>query len=43
MTKTGKVFVKRLSSLSNNSIREQEKGYMNRLKEEKVEGDIELF
>ena len=40
---TGKVFVKHLSSLNNNTIREREKGYMKRLEKEKIEGDIELF
>lgn len=40
---TGKVRVKRLRSLHNNTIVEQEKTYLNKIEKEPVSGDIELF
>jgi len=40
---TGKVKVKRLRSLHNNVIAEQETMYLNTIEEKPVSGDIELF
>jgi chemotaxis protein CheD len=40
---TGKVRVKRLRSLHNNSIAEQENLYLSRIVEKPVSGDVELF
>jgi chemotaxis protein CheD len=40
---TGKVRVKRLRSLHNNTIVEQEKTYLSKIEKEPVSGDIELF
>lgn len=40
---TGKVRVKCLRSLHNNTIADQEKMYLNKLEEKPVSGDIELF
>lgn len=41
--KTGKVRVKRLRSLHNNTILEQENKYLNTIEDKPVSGDIELF
>ena len=43
MPTTGKVFIKHLSKLEESTVVEQEKGYIERLEHEEVEGDIELF
>ena len=40
---TGKMFVKKLRSLHNNTIAERETAYLNRLKQKPVEGSVELF
>ena len=40
---TGKVFVKKLKSVHNNTIVEREREYESRLRVAKVEGDVELF
>jgi len=40
---TGKVKVKKLRSLHNNTIIERESAYMHELEEKPVEGDVELF
>ena len=40
---TGKMFVKKLRSLHNNTIIERESAYLNQLKQKPVEGSIELF
>ncbi len=40
---TGKVLVKKLKSVHNNTIIEREKEYSSRLQVSKVEGDVELF
>ena len=41
--KTGKVMVKKLKSVHNNTIVEREREYQSRLQHSKVEGDVELF
>ncbi len=41
--KTGKVLVKRLKNLHNNTIFEREKEYGSRLQVTRIEGDVELF
>lgn len=40
---TGKVLVKRLQSLNNNTIQEREHEYMRRLNQQPLAGDIDLF
>jgi chemotaxis protein CheD len=40
---TGKVLVKRLKSLNNNTIQEREHEYMRRLNQQPITGDIDLF
>lgn len=40
---SGKVLVKKLSQLNNNTLIEREMEYMGRLKQAKVEGDVDLF
>jgi chemotaxis protein CheD len=40
---TGKLFVKKLRSLHNNTIVERETQYLNQLKQKPVEGSVELF
>jgi chemotaxis protein CheD len=40
---TGKVMVKRLQSLNNNTIQEREHEYMRRLNQQPIAGDIDLF
>jgi chemotaxis protein CheD len=40
---TGKVMVKRLQSLNNNTIQEREHEYMRRLSQQPIAGDIDLF
>ena len=40
---TGKVRVKRLRSLHNNSIAEEEKRYLRNIEDKPVSGEIELF
>jgi chemotaxis protein CheD len=41
--KTGKVLVKKLRNVHNDTIIEREKAYSTRLEYSKVEGDVELF
>lgn len=43
MPATGKVFVKRLQSLHNDTVVERERSYMTQLSTEPVQGDVELF
>jgi chemotaxis protein CheD len=40
---TGRVLVKKLKSVHNNTIVDREKDYSSRLRQSKVEGDVELF
>jgi len=40
---TGKAFVKRLDNLHNDTIERRESDYRSRIKEDVVEGDVELF
>jgi len=40
---TGKMFVKKLRALHNNTIVERENQYLNRLRQKPVEGSVELF
>jgi chemotaxis protein CheD len=40
---SGKMFVKKLRSLHNNTIIERETSYLNQLKQKPVEGSVELF
>ena len=40
---SGRVLVKKLKSVHNNTIVDREKDYSSRLRQSKVEGDVELF
>ena len=40
---SGKVMVKKLRNIHNDTIIEREKDYGSRLRKSKVEGDVELF
>ena len=40
---SGKVFVKKLRSLHNNTIAEREADYLNQLKQKSVAGEVTLF
>ncbi len=41
--KTGKVLVKKLKELNNNTVHEREEAYASRLKTNEVSGDVDLF